>query len=85
MLPRLSVLELFLFNIFTDDMDQNAPSVSFQMAQSWEEVFLPQGRKSLQKDLNRLDEWSEANCTMFDMTKCWVLHFVPNNSVHGAG
>jgi len=42
-------------------------------------VNLLEGRKALQRDLDKLDRWTEDNCIRFNKVKCCILHVDHNN------
>lgn len=74
---------------FINDLDKGIESLSLhvQMILNWAEelTYWRVGRKALQRDPFRLDQWADASGMQFSKAKCQVLFLGHNNPKKAAG
>ncbi|KAM9651881.1 uncharacterized protein ACIBXB_009680 [Morphnus guianensis] len=83
--PRGLVLGLGLFNIFVRDMDSGIECTLSMFANDTKPcgvVDALEGRDAIQRDLDRLERWAQANLMKFNKAKCKVLHMGRGNPKH---
>lgn len=77
-----------LLGVCTSNQDKEMEATLSQVTDNTNlgrNVDLLEGGEALQRGLDRLDPWSEANCMRFRKAKCHILHLGHNNGCYMLG
>ena len=80
--PQGSILGPLLFTIFINDFEEGVNNEVLKFADDsklWGRVETDEERIGLQKDLDRLGDWSVRNKMPFNVSKCKVMHIGKKN------
>jgi len=83
--PQGSILSAIVLNNFINDLHDGTDCTLNNFADDTklgEVADTPEGRASIQNDLDRLEKWADRDLTKFNKGKCKVLHLGRNNLRH---